>query len=90
MLWRVIESEVVPASTEHGIAQIVLSPLAQAVLSGKPPPRHPLPKDCRATDAQGGADSIKRWMSNEVLPGVTKLKPVAGKLGLTTAQLAIA
>src|SRR5450830_95271 len=71
MLWRVIESEVVPASVELGVSQIVWSPVAQGVLSGKYAPGQPLPAGSRATDAKGGADMISRWMSDDVLTGVT-------------------
>jgi aryl-alcohol dehydrogenase-like predicted oxidoreductase len=90
MLWRVIESEVVPASEELGISSIVWSPVAQGVLSGKYQPGQALPEGTRATDAKGGASSIKRWMSDDVLTGVQKLQPIADELGLTMAQLAIA
>ena len=90
MLWRVIESDVVPASEELGISQIVWSPVAQGVLTGKYKAGQALPAGSRATDAKGGADMIKRWMSAEVLTGVAKLQPIADGLGLTMAQLAIA
>ncbi|MGA1838411.1 aldo/keto reductase family protein [Herbiconiux sp. 11R-BC] len=90
MLWRVIEEEVVPASRELGISQIVWSPVAQGVLTGKYLPGQPAPEGSRATDAKGGADMVKSWMSDEVLEGVQRLKPVADELGLTLAQLAIA
>jgi aryl-alcohol dehydrogenase-like predicted oxidoreductase len=90
MLWRVIESEVVPASVELGVSQIVWSPVAQGVLSGKYAPGQPLPAGSRATDAKGGADMISRWMSDDVLTGVAKLRPIADELGLTMAQVAIA
>ena len=90
MLWRVIESEVVPASEELGISSIVWSPVAQGVLTGKYKPGQAPPEGTRATDAKGGADMIKRWMSDDVLTGVQKLQPIADELGLTMAQLAIA
>ena len=90
MLWRVIESDVVPASEELGISQIVWSPVAQGVLTGKYKAGQALPAGSRATDAKGGANMIKRWMSDEVLTGVAKLQPIADGLGLTMAQLAIA
>src|SRR6187431_3051026 len=60
MLWRVIEAEVVPASRELGVSQIVWSPVAQGVLTGKYRPGEPLPAGSRATDDKGGADMIKR------------------------------
>jgi aryl-alcohol dehydrogenase-like predicted oxidoreductase len=90
MLWRVIESEVVPASEELGISSIVWSPLAQGVLTGKYKPGQAPPEGTRATDAKGGANMIKRWMSDDVLTSVQKLQPIADELGLTMAQLAIA
>jgi aryl-alcohol dehydrogenase-like predicted oxidoreductase len=90
MLWRVIEAEVVPASQELGISQIVWSPIAQGVLSGKYHPGKPAPEGSRATDTRGGSKMIERWMSNEVLTGVQQLKPIAEEAGLTMAQLSIA
>jgi len=90
MLWRVIEAEVVPSSVELGVSQIVWSPVAQGVLTGKYKPGQELPPGTRATDTKGGADMIKRWMSDDVLTGVQKLQPIADEVGLTMAQLAIA
>ena len=90
MLWRVIEAEVVPVSEELGVSQIVWSPVAQGVLTGKYKPGQALPPGTRATDTKGGADMIKRWMSEDVLTGVQKLQPIADEVGLTMAQLAIA
>uniref|UniRef100_UPI00047A9898 aldo/keto reductase n=1 Tax=Arthrobacter sp. H14 TaxID=1312959 RepID=UPI00047A9898 len=90
MLWRVIESDVVPASEELGLSQIVWSPIAQGVLTGKYQPGQAPPSGTRATDEKGGADMIKRWMSDDVLTGVQKLQPIAEEAGLTMAQLAIA
>ncbi len=89
-LWRVIEGKVVPASEELGISQIVWSPMAQGVLSGKYLPGQPLPEGSRATDDKSGATFIKRFMNDEVLTAVQKLKPVAEQAGLTMPQLAIA
>jgi len=90
MLWRVIEEEVVPTSRELGIGQIVWSPIAQGVLSGKYKPGEQPPQGSRATDPKGGADMIKRWMADDVLTRVQELAPIAGDLGLTMAQLAVA
>ena len=90
MLWRVIEAEVVPTSEELGLSQIVWSPMAQGVLSGKYHPGKPAPEGSRATDSKGGARMIERWMSDEVLTGVQQLKPIADEAGLTMAQLSIA
>jgi aryl-alcohol dehydrogenase-like predicted oxidoreductase len=90
MLWRVIEAEVIPTSEELGLSQIVWSPIAQGVLSGKYHPGKPAPEGSRATDSKGGSKMIERWMSNEVLTGVQQLKPIAEEAGLTMAQLSIA
>src|SRR4051794_3604921 len=70
MLWRIIEDEVVPTCEELGISQIVWSPIAQGVLTGKYQPGQDYPAGSRATDASGGADMIKRWLSDPVLTRV--------------------
>jgi len=90
MLWRVIEGEVVPASRELGMSQVVFSPIAQGVLTGKYQPGQPPPAGSRATDEKGGASFIKRFMRDDVLTRVQQLRPVADEAGLTLAQLAIA
>jgi aryl-alcohol dehydrogenase-like predicted oxidoreductase len=90
MLWRVIESEVIPTSEELGLGQIVWSPMAQGVLSGKYLPGQPPPSGSRATDEKSGADFIAKWMTDDVLTRVQQLKPLADQAGLTMAQLAIA
>jgi aryl-alcohol dehydrogenase-like predicted oxidoreductase len=90
MLWRVIEDEVVPTSRELGVSQIVWSPIAQGVLSGKYRPGQQPPEGSRATDEKGGADMIKRFLSDDVLERVQQLQPVADELDLTMAQLAVA
>jgi aryl-alcohol dehydrogenase-like predicted oxidoreductase len=89
-LWRVIEGEVVPASKELGISQIVWSPIAQGVLTGKYTPGGELPAGSRATDQKGGANMISRWMRDDVLQRVQDLKPIADELDLSLAQLAVA
>ena len=89
MLWRVIEGEVVPTSEELGISQIVWSPIAQGVLTGKYLPGQPPPAGSRATDESGGR-FIQRFMTDEVLTQVQRLKPLAEQAGLTMAQLAVA
>ncbi|GCD19964.1 aldo/keto reductase family protein [Cellulomonas algicola] len=90
-LWRVIEGEVVPASQELGLSQIVWSPVAQGVLTGKYKPGQPAPAGSRATDEKGGARMIGRFLEQEdTLARVQDLRPVADELGLTMAQLAIA
>ncbi|WP_062303671.1 aldo/keto reductase family protein [Demequina subtropica] len=90
MLWRVIEDEVVPASQEVGVSQIVWSPVAQGVLTGKYKPGQPAPAGSRATDEKSGARFIERWMGEDILTRVQGLQPIADELGLTMAQLAIA
>ncbi len=90
MLWRVIEGEVVPASRELGMSQVVFSPIAQGVLTGKYQPGQPPPAGSRATDEKGGADFISRFLKDDVLTRVQALRPVADEVGLTLAQLAVA
>jgi aryl-alcohol dehydrogenase-like predicted oxidoreductase len=90
MLWRVIESAVIPLSEKEGIGQIVWSPIGQGVLSGKYLPGKKAPAGSRATDKKGGANMISRFMTDEVLTAVQKLVPIAKKVDLTPAQLAIA
>ncbi|MFC4145850.1 aldo/keto reductase family protein [Micromonospora mangrovi] len=90
MLWRVIETEVVPTSEELGLGQIVWSPMAQGVLSGKYLPGQPPPAGSRATDEKSGANFIAAWLNDEVLTRVQRLKPLAEQAGLTMPQLAVA
>jgi aryl-alcohol dehydrogenase-like predicted oxidoreductase len=89
-LWRVIEGEVVPTSKELGISQIVWSPIAQGVLTGKYKPGASLPEGTRATDDKGGARMISRWMQDSILTRVQELAPIAAELDLSLAQLAVA
>lgn len=89
MLWRVIEGEVIPTSEKNGISQIVWSPMAQGVLTGKYLPGQDAPVGSRATDPSG-ARMIERWMRDDVLTAVQNLKPIASDLGITMGQLAIA
>jgi len=89
MLWRVIEDEVVPACEELGIGQVVFSPIAQGVLTGKYLPGHQPPEGSRATDPEG-AVFVKRYLADDVLTRVQALRPLAGEAGLTLAQLAVA
>ena len=90
MLWRVIEDEVVPASQECGLSQIVWSPVAQGVLTGKYHPGGVAPEGSRATDTKGGQQMISRFMRDDVLSRVQDLAPIAAELDLTMAQLAVA
>lgn len=89
-LWRVIEAEVIPASKELGMSQVVWSPMAQGVLSGKYRPGQPAPEGSRATDEKGGKNTISGFMTDDVLNRVQQLQPVADELGLKMSQLAIA
>ena len=90
MLWRVIEREVVPLSEQEGIGQIVWSPIAQGVLTGKYLPGAKPPAGSRATDKKSGAGMISRWMRDDVLTAVQNLKPIADEVGLSMSQLALA
>ena len=90
MLWRVIEPEVVPTCEELGIGQIVWSPIAQGALTGKYKPGEDYPAGSRATDDKGGADMISRWLKDDVLERVQRLRPIAEEAGLSLAQLAVA
>jgi aryl-alcohol dehydrogenase-like predicted oxidoreductase len=89
MLWRVIEAEVVPTCEREGIGQIVWSPVAQGVLTGKYQPGQAPPDGSRATD-RTGATFIRRMMADRVLERVQQLRPVAADCGLSMAQLAVA
>jgi aryl-alcohol dehydrogenase-like predicted oxidoreductase len=89
MLWRKIETEVVPASAQAGLSQIVFSPIAQGVLTGKYLPGQPPPVGSRAT-GQTGSVFIERLLSDPVLTAVQGLAPLADEVGLTLAQLAVA
>src|SRR5690242_18467750 len=90
MLYRVIEAQVVPTSEELGLSQIVWSPIAQGVLTGKYLPGQAPPAGSRATDDKSGANFIQVFMRDDVLTAVQKLRPLADEAGLTMAQLAVA
>jgi aryl-alcohol dehydrogenase-like predicted oxidoreductase len=89
MLWRVIEPEVVPLCEKEGIGQVVFSPIAQGVLTGKYKPGAQPPAGSRATDPSG-AGFVGRWLNEPVLTAVAGLAPLAAEAGLTQAQLAVA
>ena len=89
MLWRVIEAEVVPLCEKEGIGQLVFSPIAQGVLTGKYAPGAAPPAESRATDPSGST-FIKRWLTDETLKAVQQLEPLAEQAGLSLAQLAVA
>jgi aryl-alcohol dehydrogenase-like predicted oxidoreductase len=90
LLWRVIEGEVVPTSRALGIGQIVWSPVAQGVLTGKYRPGQAPPAGSRATDQRGGSEMISAWLKDPVLNAVQQLAPLAKEAGLSMAQLALA
>ena len=89
MLWRVIEEKVVPTSKELGLGQIVWSPMAQGVLSGKYLPGQPAPEGSRAADPNVG-EFIQKFMADDVLTRVQQLAPLAKEVGLDMAQFAVA
>jgi aryl-alcohol dehydrogenase-like predicted oxidoreductase len=91
LLWRAIEAEIVPVCAELGLGQIVFSPLAQGVLTGKYRPGEPPPPGSRATDAEGSSNTaFRRFIGDDVLSAVCRLHPIAARAGLTVPQLAIA
>ncbi|MCL6105612.1 MAG: aldo/keto reductase family protein [Actinobacteria bacterium] len=89
MLWRVIEAEVVPLCEKEGIGQIVWSPLAQGVLSGKYLPGQPPPEGSRATDPDG-SNFITHFLNDDILTKVQQLKPICEDINLSLAQTALA
>jgi aryl-alcohol dehydrogenase-like predicted oxidoreductase len=89
MLWRVIEAEVIPTCQELGIGQIVWSPMAQGVLTGKYRPGDAPPAGSRAVD-QTGSRFIESYLTEEILTAVQRLRRLADQAGLTMAQLAVA
>ncbi|MDO9494571.1 MAG: aldo/keto reductase, partial [Nocardioides sp.] len=90
LLWRVIEAEVVPTCEELGLGQVVWSPIAQGALTGKYQPGAQPPAGSRATDDKGGSNMISRWMDDDILERVQRLRPIADEAGLSLAQLAVA
>jgi aryl-alcohol dehydrogenase-like predicted oxidoreductase len=89
MLHRGPEAEVFPLCAANGISQIVWSPLAQGALTGKYSPGQPPPAGSRATSARMGR-MMGSWLADDVLETVQRLRPVADRLGITMAQLALA
>jgi aryl-alcohol dehydrogenase-like predicted oxidoreductase len=89
LLWRGPEAEIIPLCAANGISQIVWSPLAQGVLTGKYAPGAPVPADSRAASEEMG-DWIGAWLRPPVLEAVQKLKPLAAEAGLSLAQFALA
>jgi aryl-alcohol dehydrogenase-like predicted oxidoreductase len=89
MLWRVIEAEVIPTSVELGLGQIVWSPMAQGILTGKYQPGQPAPAGSRGADP-ATASIVERFMTDETLTAVQNLRPLADGLGVSMAQFALA
>jgi aryl-alcohol dehydrogenase-like predicted oxidoreductase len=89
ILWRVPEGEVIPLCVANGISQIVWSPLAQGVLTGKYKPGEPPPAGSRMVSERMGW-AMDRFRSNRVLEAVQRLRPIADGLGITMAHLALA
>jgi aryl-alcohol dehydrogenase-like predicted oxidoreductase len=89
MLWRVIEKKVIPTSEANGIGQIVWSPLAQGILTGKYLPGQPAPEGSRAADDRING-FVKNWFSDELLTAVQELKPIAADHGLSMSQFSLA
>jgi aryl-alcohol dehydrogenase-like predicted oxidoreductase len=89
LLWRRPEAKVIPLCARNGISQIVWSPLAQGVLSGKYQPGVPAPAGTRAT-SDSMSQAISRWMEKPVLEAVQKLRPLAKAADLTMSQFALA
>jgi aryl-alcohol dehydrogenase-like predicted oxidoreductase len=89
MLWRAPEAEVFDLCAEHGISQIVWSPLGQGVLTGKYEPGQPPPEDSRATSDQMSV-ALSRYLDDDLLAAVQRLRPVADEAGLTMPELALA
>jgi len=89
MIWRAPEAEVFPVCAEHGISQIVWSPLAQGVLTGKYAPGEAPPADSRAASDEMSF-AIERYMDDDVLTAVERVRPIAEGAGLTMTELALA
>jgi aryl-alcohol dehydrogenase-like predicted oxidoreductase len=90
MLWRKPEADVIPLCAANGIGQIVWSPLAQGVLTGKYLPGEPPPRDSRAASSEMNVFYSDDLRSETVLSAVQELRPIAARLGITMAQMAIA
>jgi aryl-alcohol dehydrogenase-like predicted oxidoreductase len=89
LLWRAPEEDVIPLCAANGISQIVWSPLAQGALTGKYHPGEAPPAGSRATDRRMGR-MMGGWLDDDVLERVQRLVPIAERLGITMAQLALA
>jgi aryl-alcohol dehydrogenase-like predicted oxidoreductase len=89
MIWRAPEAELIPLCAQHGISQIVWSPLAQGVLTGKYQPGEAPPPDSRAANDEMSI-AISRYMDDAVLEAVQRLVPVAEQAGLGMVEMALA
>jgi aryl-alcohol dehydrogenase-like predicted oxidoreductase len=89
MIWRAPEAELIPFCEQHGISQIVWSPLAQGVLTGKYSPGEPPPEDSRAaSEVMGGM--MDRYRGDDILEAVQRLVPIAEDAGVSMATMALA
>ena len=88
-LWRAPEAEVIPLCKGHGISQIVWSPLAQGVLTGKYRAGEEVPAGTRAA-SRDMSRFIGQWLNRTTLDAVARLEPIAEEAGLTMSQLALA
>ena len=89
MLYRYIEKEVIPFGEKNGISQVVFSPLAQGVLTGKYKPDGEIPSGSRAADPNSNM-YINQFMNKDTLLKVDRLKSLANRQGISLPQLAIA
>ena len=89
MIWRAPEAELIPFCEQHGISQIVWSPLAQGVLTGKYSPGEPPPEDSRAASEEMGG-MMDRYRGDDVLEAVQRLVPIAEDAGISMATMALA
>ena len=90
MIWRVIDEQVVPTCRELGLSQVVWSPIAQGILTGKYRPGQPLPEGSRAAHEEAGQSIAGRVGDEALLTAVQGLRPIAEAHDLTMAQLAVA
>jgi 1-deoxyxylulose-5-phosphate synthase len=88
-LWRAPEAEVIPLCERNGISQIVWSPLAQGVLTGKYRAGEEVPPGTRAA-SRDMSRFIGQWLQRPVLDAVDRLWPIAEEAGLTMAQMCLA
>ena len=89
-IYRVIEAKIVPLCEREGISQIVYSPLAQGVLTGKYLPGKKVPTDSRGANKNNNGQFMQGMMNDDFLGHVAKLQPIADAHGITMSQLALA